>query len=163
MKKLNLVVWLPVVVMIVCGALAYRVWRMLPNSATVAATTPIPGSGYEVRLLGPDIKGHYWYHVVQQSAGQTVARRFIGPGYFKRAPSDRPENALVPSVAREESDGVWRITWGKEHADPAKSTYAVIDVKNRVVVRDINGANRANEPFANLEELKAASETAEKR
>jgi hypothetical protein len=155
MKKLNLAVWIPAALLLVCGVMAYRVWRMLPTGDAVAATTPIPGSAYEVKLLGPDMKGHYWYEVVKKPTGQQVARRFVGGAYFKRTPGDGPQDAIVPSVAREESDGVWRITWGKEGGDASKTRFALIDVKKRVVLQDSNTANFTATPFADAGEVKA--------
>lgn len=95
--------------------------------------TPIPETNLEIHLHGPDSKNHFRYSVIEN--GAVVAERFLGPAYLP--PSTTARLSL-------DGRGAVRVTWGEDSASP----FTVIDVKNRLIIEDINRANPLRQPFA---------------
>ena len=95
-------------------------------------TTPLPRTNLEVRLEGPDEKGHYLYMI--KESGAIVASRFLGPAQVT--------SQSVPSIT-DDGKGLVTLTWGSGHG----SAFTTIDTKRRLIVEDANQANQPNQPF----------------
>lgn len=102
------------------------------NASDPITQTELPGTGFTVRLHGPDSKGHHRYSVSDNSS--VLIDRFLGPAQVGRPPK---------AELFDEGSGRFRIEWGSGRG----AAYAVIDSINRKIIEDTNGANPSNEPF----------------
>ncbi|WP_404304933.1 hypothetical protein [Neorhodopirellula lusitana] len=97
----------------------------------IAVAKKIPSTNVTVALRGPDMKGHYWYDVITDEG--RVARRSLG----------RIDETLRPVMVERLDDGNVRIQWGTTPF----SGFCILNVDDRLIVRDANMANPSNEPF----------------
>ena len=92
----------------------------------------LPDSPFSVYLHGPSQKREYVYSL-ETSRGSYNTRSL---GFIDIDPS-------VTTRVTKERDGVYRVQWGNAAAAP----YALIDLKNRLIVEDSNPNNAQKEPI----------------
>ncbi len=107
---------------------------LLDAALPIVSSTPIPETGLQVHLGGPDTKGNYGYYVTS-SRGIHYGYRPLGP---------LKPNQTTPASLESLGDGVFRIQWGEQPT----AQYAIIDIRNKRFVEDSNRANPRDQPFA---------------
>lgn len=140
LKHLTLLSYSPKLRTSRCGLLCLSILLLVSGcyfgdaALPIVSTTPVPDSGYEVHLGGPDRMGSFGYYITSQSS-RNYGYRTLGPL--------RPDQ-MTPATIERLDDGVYRIQWGST----SDAAFAVIDFKQGRYVEDSNLSNPSNQPFA---------------